>query len=50
MPLAQREDPARRDPAVAVPRLPHPSWGRHPEPVRRAAPVSAADFWTRLGL
>lgn len=50
MPLAQRKDPARRDRTIDVPRLPHPSWGRPPEPVRRASPVSAADFWTRLGL
>lgn len=36
--------------AQPVPRLPHPSWSRAGQPAARAASLSAADFWHRLGL
>lgn len=50
MPIAQRQAPTWREPAYAVPRLPHPSWDRSVQPRERPTLKSASEFWNRLGL
>lgn len=34
----------------SVPPLPHPSWSHGRDYAREGRPISADDFWTRLGI
>lgn len=45
----RQERPSRARP-LAVPPLPHPSWERAFVEAERLSPVSATEFWKRLGL
>jgi len=50
MPNFHRQNRQPRELALAVPPLPHPSWERAFAETERLSPLSAAEFWKRLGL